>query len=560
MNKKTIEKGYTMIYKRFFTEEWDENGVLQGAKLSYPENFNFAYDVLDVLADEHPDKLALLWRNEKGAECRFSFGELKERSNQAANLFQSWGLKKGDVLSVCLKTHYEYWYIALGAHKLGLVLSPLFHLLSVEDLSYRLSKSRAKAVICTRDGDAAIRMGLAVQEVNRGAEEPVLTKLYTVQGAEQGFADFTAALEASPTNWTRIETRAEEPCLLYFTSGTTGKPKGVLHDHAFTLGTVMGARYMQDNGPDSLHFATGNTAWEVVCGTKFYGQWFCESAIFVYDYDRFDPHQVLRHLSDVKVTSIMAQPAVYRQMTDAGMDQYDLSSITCYAVGGEKLTQDLAETVKRQTGQRMYEGYAQSEAGLITANSKNMGYKEGSVGKALPKYRVEIRKEDGTFGGPMEQGEIVLLAKDGKHPVGLVRSYFEDPEATAKIWDGTIFCTHDIGYRDEEGFFFYLGRADGLIKTKGYRVSPFEIENVLTRHPAVYECMVVGEPDRDLGQRIVAYVRLVEGYRPGRQLEDELLRFHNEGCSSYKKLRELHFVKQFQRNQNGKVIRDQFSK
>ncbi len=538
-----------MIYERFYREEFDAQGLLKGAQLSFPDNFNFGYDVVDVLAEQYPHKRAMLWRNDRGAERDLSFSDVCRLSKQAAQVLMDMGLARGDVLMVSLKTHYEYWYIALAAHKLGLILSPVFHLLSVEEFAYRMRASRAKAMICTREVGTPERVRQAAAQVG-------LYKLYTVHGAEQGFEDFSAAVALAPAWSGRVQTRADEPILLYFTSGTTGKPKGVLHDHAFTLGAFLGARYMQDNGPDSLHFATGNTAWEVVCGTKFYGQWLCEAAIFVYDYERFHPAEILAQLSAVRVTSMMAQPTVYRQLLAAGMEQYDLSSIRCYAVGGEKLTRDLAEAVQRQTGQRLYEGYAQSESGLIAANSKRGGAREGSVGRILPKYHVEILKEDGSFAKPGEHGEIVLVAAHGeRRPVGLLTGYFEDPDADAALWDGDIFHTGDEGWRDADNYLYYVGRADGLIKTKGYRVSPFEIENELSAHPAVYECLARGQEDAALGQRIEVLVHLQEGYEPTETLKETLLRFHNDRCAGFKKIRDLQFVDALPRNSNGKVIR-----
>jgi len=537
-----------MFYHRFFREEFDEHGVLQSAALSFPDHYNFGYDVLDPLATLYPDKRAMLWRNEAGAERSLSFEDFRRLSNQAANVLRAQGLSKGDVLMVSLKTHYEYWYIALAAHKLGLILSPVFHLLSVDDFAYRMKKSKAKMMICTREVGTPIR-------VREAAERVGLSKLYTVHGAAEGFLDFSAAVEVASDKLDRVQTRAEEPILLYFTSGTTGDPKGVLHNHAFTLATLLGARYMQDIGPHSLHFATGNTAWEVVCGTKFYGQWLCEGAIFVYDYERFHAAEVLASLSEVGVTSMMAQPTVYRQLLAVGMDRYDLSAITNFAVGGEKLTRDLAEAVFGQTGQPLYEGYAQSESGLIAANSKNAGRREGSVGRILPKYHVEILKADGSFSAPGEHGEIVLVADQHRPPVGLLMGYFEDPEANENLWDGDLFHTADEGYRDADNFLYYLGRADGLIKTRGYRVSPFEIENDLSRHPAVYECLAVGAPDPRDGQHIRVLVRPNEGYDPSEALREELLRFHNERCTGFKKIRSLDFVSVFSRNSNGKILR-----
>ena len=315
---------------------------------------------------------------------------------------------------------------------------------------------------------------------------------------------------------------------------------------------------MQDVHKGSRHFATGDTGWEVVSGTKFYGQWLLQGTLLVYDYDRFPPEQVLAFLAEAKATSIMAQPSVYRLLTQVGMDRYDLSSITNYAVGGEKLLPDLAQTVTQQTGHVLYEGYAQSEAGLIASASQVMGRKEGSVGKILPKYHVEILREDGTFAPPGEQGEIILVADGGRHPQGLMMGYLDDEEANRRLWDGDYFHTGDLATRDADGFLYYLGRSDGIIKTKGYRVSPVEIEEALSRHPAVAECLATGEPDPDLGQKVKVYVTLAPGYAPSPALREALMAFHNEACVGFKKIRDLAFVPALAHNANGKLIRGQF--
>ncbi len=538
-----------MFYRRFFTETFDNAGVLQSAALHYPPNFNYGYDVIDPLGELYPQKLCILTRDDHGLEARLTFGDLKRLSNQAANVFRGLGLSKGDVVMVSLRTHWEYWYLAIAAHKLGLILSPVFHLLSVEDFRYRMEKSGAKVFLTIREGETPAHAAQAAAQAG-------LSALYTLRGPLPGFADFSALVAAAPDTLDRVETDAREPILLYFTSGTTGAPKGVLHDHAFTLSSALAARYMQDVGPDSLHFATGNTAWEVVCGTKFYGHFLCESAIFVYDFERLDPQKLLAHLEAAKVTSMMAQPTVYRSLTDVGMDKYDLSTIHCYAVGGEKLMRDLAETVEAQTKHPLYEGYAQSEAGLIAANTKNMGRKEGSLGKILPKYHVELLRPDGSFAGPGEEGEVVIVSQDGTRPVGLLMGYFGEAESAEALWDGNLFHTGDLCLRDDQGFLYYKGRMDGLIKTKGYRVSPFEIENALGRHPAVYECLAVGEEDRALGQRIKALVHLAPGFAPTEELRRELLDFHNSGCTGYQKIRALEFVEAFPRNANGKIMRE----
>ncbi|MGM9565267.1 AMP-binding protein [Evtepia sp.] len=538
------------FYTRFIKETFDENGRLTDCSYEYDENFNYGYDVIDPLGTLYPDRLAMLWRNDKGEEKVLTFGDVKRLSTQAANGFAARGLQKGDTLMAVLRTHWEYWIVAVAAHKLGLLLAPVYYRLTADDLAYRMEKARVKAVVTCREGEAAENV---LEAANRAG-----VALRFALGGGGGFEDFAAVIAGQPETMERVETRWDEPVLVYFTSGTTGKPKAVLHNHVYPLANHYGSRYMQDVHDGSLHFATGDTGWEVVSGTKFYGQWLHLGALLVVDYDRFPPELVLRTLSECGATGVMAQPTVYRMLTDVGMDQYDLSSVTNYAVGGEKLTPDLAQRVLAQTGHVLYEGYAQSECGLIAAVSKNMGRKEGAVGKVMPKYHVEILKEDGAFALPGEEGEIVIVADGGQRPEGIMMGYLNDPEATASLWDGSIFHTGDLAVMDGEGYLFYRGRSDGVIKTKGYRVSPLELEQTLVLHPAVKECLVAGVPDRDLGQRITAYVVLEEGCAPGEAMKEELLTFHNGKCAGFKKIRDLRFVPTLARNANGKVIRGQF--
>ena len=538
------------FYTRFIHETFDAAGRLVSCSYQYPDHYNYGYDVADALGREYPDRLAMLWRNDRGDQVRLTFGEISRLSTQAANLLRSRGLKKGDALLTALRTHWEYWVIALAAHKLGLVLVPVYYRLTGDDFVYRIRKAKVRGVVSCLDGDTPFLL--------RQAADRTGVPVRFATGRAEGYEDLSALLPEQPAVMERVLTDPADPILIYFTSGTTGEPKGVLHDHLFTLTNHCGARHMQDVHEGSLHFATGDTGWEVVCGTKFYAQWYHLGALLVIDYDRFSPELVLRILSESRPTGMMAQPTVYRQLTDAGMDRYDLSSIDNFAVGGEKLPPDLAETVLRQTGRPLYEGYAQSETGLIAANSKLLGRKEGSVGKILPKYHVELLKEDGSFARPGEEGEIVLVADGGKRPLGLMTGYLDDPEASEAIWDGDLFHTGDLAVRDQEDFLFYRGRSDGMIKTKGYRVSPVELEELLCLHPAVRECLVSGLPDRELGQRITAYVCLAPGYEESESIRQELMDFHNSRCAGYKKLRELRFVSSLARNANGKILRDQF--
>lgn len=535
---------------RYLTENYDDQGRLVSCSYHYPPDFNYGYDVLDPIAEAYPDRLAMLWRNDRGDEKRLSFKEIAALSNQAANLFRSRGLIRGDVLLTVLRCHWEYWIAAVAAHKLGLILAPVYWRLTEDDLAYRMEKARVKAVLTCTDGETP-------RNVSAAADRAGISLRFALEGG-RGFEDFNALLETQPATLARVATDARDPMLLYFTSGTTGRPKGVLHDHRYALGNHFGAKYMQDVHPGSLHFATGDTGWEIVSGTKFYGQWLNLGALLVLDYDRFPAEASLRLLEKARATGVMAQPTVYRQWTDIGMDRYDLSSVTNFAIGGEKLPPDLPPVIEAQTGRPVYEGYAQSETNLIAANSKNMGRKEGSVGKVLPKYHVEILREDGTFAPAGTQGEIVIVADGGERPPGIMIGYLDDPEADRTLWDGDLFHTGDLAVMDEDGFLFFRGRSDGMIKTKGYRVSPVELEDILSLHPAVYECLVCGQPDRDLGEKITAYVVPVPGYAAGDALREDLMAFHNSRCAGFKKLRDLFFVDELARNANGKVLRGQF--
>lgn len=540
------------FYTRFIHEDFDEKGQITDWSYEYAPNFNYAYDVIDELAKLAAEKVAIVWENDRGEQAQLTFGDLSRMSNKAANLLRSRGMKKGDVFLTALRAHWSYWVVALAAHKLGLLLVPVYYRLSEKDLVYRMKTANVRGVLTCQEGPAAENILAAAEEVG--------VSLRFALGGGTGFEDWDAALAEQPEAMDRVETKGEDPILLYFTSGTTGQPKGVLHNHVYTLGCHWGARYMLDVHDGSRHFATGDTGWEVTSGTKFYGQLLLQGTLLVYDYDRFPPEKVLAFLEQQRATGIMAQPTVYRMFTQVGMDKYDLSSVTNYAVGGEKLSTDLARVVAEQTGHVLYEGYAQSEAGLIASASKVMGRKEGSVGKILPKYHVEILREDGTFAGPREEGEIVLVADGGQRPIGLMMGYWQDEEANRRLWDGDLFHTGDLATRDEDGFLYYLGRSDGIIKTKGYRVSPVEIEDALSLHPGVEECMAVGEPDPELGQRVKVYVKPAPGYVPGPDLQAELLAFHNDSCTGFKKIRELAFVDHLARNHNGKLIRSQFRK
>lgn len=535
------------FYEQFIRETFDEQGRLQTLGYEIPDNFNYAWDVIDALGEQYPDRLAMVWRSDRGERKTLTFGQVRELSRRAAGVFRGLGLEKGDVLMACMRSRWEYWIAALGAHRLGLIFSPVYWRLTEQDLLQRMEQADVRGILCCREDDTAERCFAAAQKADVGIRMTL--------GSLPGFVDFSAMLESVSPLEERLATRAEEPMLLYFTSGTTGRPKAVLHDHRFALANFCGAHYMQDVHDGSLHFATGDTGWEVVSGTKFYGQWLCLGALLVLDYDRFPPELVLDMLAEEGATSVMAQPTVYRMLLAAGLKGRSLPSVDCWAIGGEKLPPALAEEIINATGRPLFEGYAQSEAGLIASNSKNMGSRKGSAGRILPKYHVELLRDDGTFAAPGEEGEIVILSDGGERPAGLLMGYYKDEESTARMWDGNVFRTGDVAVKDADGYLYYKGRMDGMIKTKGYRVSPAELEDTLSTHSAVAECMAAGIPDDTLGQRICMYVIPVPGILPDENLRRELTEYHNSRCAGFKKIRELWFCTALPRSANGKLLR-----
>ena len=523
------------INLRYVRETFDENGLLKHLDIDCPDDFNFGYDIVDDIAVNDPQRLAMVWEHENG-ECRkFTFADIKRLSDKTCNYLSSKGIGKGDFVMLVLKHSYQFWFICVALHKMGAIAVPATFMLKPHDIEYRIDAAGLKAAIVTDDDDI-------VESFEGAGNIDKLACRFIVNGHRDGWLDFDREMEECSEVWERVPTKSTDRFLMYFTSGTSGNPKMAVHDYSYPLGHILLAKHWQQVEPDGLHWTVADTGWAKNAWGKFYGQWLLQGTLLVYDYDRFPPEQVLAFLAEAKATSIMAQPSVYRLLTQVGMDRYDLSSITNYAVGGEKLLPDLAQTVTQQTGHVLYEGYAQSEAGLIASASQVMGRKEGSVGKILPKYHVEI----------------LLVADGGRHPQGLMMGYLDDEEANRRLWDGDYFHTGDLATRDADGFLYYLGRSDGIIKTKGYRVSPVEIEEALSRHPAVAECLATGEPDPDLGQKVKVYVTLAPGYAPSPALREALMAFHNEACAGFKKIRDLAFVPALAHNANGKLIRGQF--
>ena len=535
------------IYQNFCKETIDENGALVDFSLHYPENFNFGYDVVDAIAAQTPDKRAMVWCNTEGQEQTFTFADIRDQSNRMATVFYHAGIRRGDRVLVVLKRHYEYWFAAVALHKLGAVLIPATHMLTVSDLIYRIQAAQVKAVVCTAQNGFPEKVCAALAQTGREA------KLWCVRGAHEGFEDLTAAMETASPRFDRVPTRAGDPMLMYFTSGTTGNPKGVVHDFSYPLAHIVTAKYWQQAEDGGLHFTVAETGWAKASWGKLYGQWLCESAVMVFDFDNFEPRQLCSVINRYGVTTFCAPPTVFRYLTRKGMP--DMPTLRCAVTAGEKLHPEVSDKFTQKTGLVLAEGYGQTESGLLLANLAGDAPVIGSLGRPSPQYDVRIHRPDGTEAGPGEVGEIVVLPRDGKRPIGLFTGYLGDPERYRRVWEGGVYHTGDAGWRDEQGLFWFRSRADDLIKTGGFRVGPDEIEQVLITHPAVAECAVFGVPDPARGQAIKAVAVLNPGHPADRETEKAIREFCNRRLAEYKWIRVLEFVPSLPKTISGKICK-----
>ncbi len=533
------------IYKKFCTEIFDENGNLKRFSLHYPENFNFAYDVVDELAEKTPEKKALVWCNTENEERIFTFSDIRRYSCQMANVFLRAGISRGDRVFVILKRHYEYWFAAIALHRLGAVMIPATHMLTEEDLVYRIKSSQAKAAVCTVQNQVPEKILAALKKSG------LSMKLWCVQQDTDGFENLTEAMKKEETSFPRMETLASDPMLLYFTSGTTGAPKGVIHDYTYPLAHIVTAKYWQQTEENGLHFTVAETGWAKASWGKLYGQWLTGCAVMVYDFDNFDPRQLTAVINRYHVTSFCAPPTVYRYLMRKGIP--DMPSLKHASTAGETLAPEVFRRFTERTGIPLCEGYGQSETTLLTASFKGQEPVPGSLGYASPFYHLDLLKKDGTPARTGEIGEIVILPpEDGKQP-GIFCSYLDNEKQYEYVWRGGVYHTGDAAVRDENGRFWFHGRFDDIIKTGGFRVGPGEIENVLMEHPAVMECSVIGVPDTLRGQAIKAIVIPSQGYTASRELALSIRDFCNQKLAEYKWIRMVEFTEEMPKTISGKI-------
>ena len=540
------------IYQRFCTEIKDENGGLKKLTLNYPDNFNFGYDVVDEYAAFSPDKRAMVWCNVENEEHIFTFLDVKRYSNKMANVFREYGIGRGDRVMLVLKRHYEYWFAAVALHKLGAVMIPATHMLTVDDFVYRINASGVKAIVCTAQDDVPSTIK---QALGKSEKTP---RLWCVQKDVEGFFNLTSQMETASDVFDRVETSAADPMMLYFTSGTTGYPKGVIHDFTYPLAHIVTAKYWQQAQDDGLHFTVAETGWAKASWGKIYGQWLIGSAVMIYDFDNFDPKQLVTVINRYGVTSFCAPPTVYRYLVRKGIES--MPTLKHASTAGEMLAPEVFRKFTQETGIPLCEGYGQTETTLLMANFKGRQPKEGAMGTVSPFYNIELRDKDGKQVPDGQIGEVVIIPPASGKQSGVFTGYLDNEEQYKYVWRGGVYHTGDAAYRDSDGLYWFHGRFDDIIKTGGFRVGPYEIENVLMEHPAVVECSVIGVPDKLRGQAIKAVIVPGHGYEPTRELELAIKEFCNRRLAEYKWVRLVEFVSAMPKTISGKIKKTELRK
>ena len=534
------------------TEFTSQEDFIRNFRINVPGNFNFGYDIVDAWAAEQPDKKALLWTNDKGECIQFTFGDLKKYTDMTAAYFQSLGIGRGDKVMLILKRRYEFWFSIIALHKIGAVAIPATHLLTKKDIVYRCEAASIKMIVAA--GENVILGHIS----DARPECPTLETLVSV-GPEypEGFEDFHKGID-SAHGFTRPENvnTNDDIMLMYFTSGTTGEPKMVAHDFTYPLGHITTARYWHNLHKDSLHFTIADTGWAKAAWGKIYGQMIAGANIFVYDHEKFTPADILQKIHDYRITSLCAPPTIYRFLIREDISKYDLSSLEYCTTAGEALNYSVYETFKKIIGISLMEGFGQTETTLTLGTFPWMKPKPGSMGVPNPQYEIDLLKPDGRRAEDGEQGQIVIRTGKGK-PVGLFKEYYRDPEMTRKAWHDGVYYTGDVAWRDEDGYYWFVGRADDVIKSSGYRIGPFEVESALMTHPAVVECAITGVPDEIRGQVVKATIILAREYKAkaGPELVKELQDHVKRVTAPYKYPRVIEFVDELPKTISGKIRR-----
>lgn len=571
------------INLRYVDETYAPDGQLETFSVHYPDNFNFGYDIVDDIAMNDPDRRAMIWCNPEGEEHIFTFADMKRWSDKTANFLVDQGIKRGDYVLVVLRRHYQFWFVATALAKIGAVMVPATFMLKEHDLEYRLNGASISSIICTSVGEISQIADNVIDEC------PTVTSRILVNGAgggttkyddegnliavagtvgaalsgeegicaasieRKGWADFNSGVRAASEVFERRDTVAAEPMLMYFSSGTSGNPKMVLHNSGYAVAHLITAKHWHNVQPDGVHFTIADTGWGKAVWGKYYGQWLMEACVLTYDFDRFNAGEILSLISKYQVTTLCCPPTMYRLMMSENFDAYDLSSLQYSTTAGEALNPDLFNFWKEHTGLTIYEGFGQTETPLTIANLKHSTPRSGSMGKPVPLYDVEIQRDDGSRCNTGETGEICIRMEP--RPAGIMMEYYRDPEKTANaIYDGW-YHTGDTAWVDEDGYFWYVGRNDDVIKSSGYRIGPFEIESELLEHEAVRECAVTGVPDPVRGFAVKATVVLADGFTGSDELTRELQAWVKHRTAPYKYPRIVEYVDALPKTVNGKIRR-----
>ena len=536
------------LYQKYSRAEFDKDGHFTGFSLHYDENYNFAYDVVDEIARQEPEKKAIIWCDEHDNEKILTFQEISELSSKAANFFLSQGIRKGDRVLLMLKRHYEYWYLHIALHKIGALSIPATHMLQSHDIAYRIEAAGIKAIICAEDENLCSRVRKAVQDKN--------LLLYTVRQQREGFLCLDAPVAQASPELKRIPTKVTDPMIMYFTSGTTGNPKMAVHNYTYSLAHIVTAKYWQCVKDNGLHLSVADTGWAKASWGKLYGQWLCGCTVMVYEFERFNSEKMMQVLQKYQVTSFCAPPTLFRLMAKNGIRKEAFASVEHASTAGEALQEEIIRLFYEKTGLEIMEGFGQSETVLIIGNFKGSHPKRGSMGKPNPLYHVMLVDREQNPVKTGEQGEIVIDTRN-RMPEGLCQGYERNADANARYWKNGIFHTGDTAYYDEEGYYYYIGRLDDVIKSSGYRIGPFEVESVLIQHEAVLECAVTGVPDAERGQLVKATVVLREGYQPSEALSEEIRQFAKERLAGYKYPRIIAFADSLPKTTSGKICYNQ---
>lgn len=548
------------MIERFLTQTkfTSEDDYAKHLHFIVPENFNFAYDVMDAWAEEKPDKVALLWTSERGEEVSTTFREFKEQTDRTAAYFMQLGIKHGDKVMLILKRHYQWWLSMMALCKVGAIAIPATHMLTVHDIVYRNQSASVKYIICANDEYITEQIAKAMPD------SPTVKALVAVNALSEldkpipeGFHDWRKEWAEAPAfvRPDNVNTN-EDTMLMYFTSGTSGEPKMVAHDFLYALGHLTTGVYWHNLHANSLHLTVADTGWGKAVWGKLYGQWFAGATVFVYDHEKFTAEKIMRQMEKYHITSFCAPPTIYRFMIREDFSKYDLSSLEWCTTAGEAMNPSVANRFKELTGVTIYEGFGQTETTMTLGTFPWVKPKPGSMGKPNPQYDVQLLRQDGTECEDGEKGEICIRIGD-KKPLGLFKGYYRDEERTKETWHDGIYHTGDMAWRDEEGYYWFVGRTDDVIKSSGYRIGPFEVENALMTHPAVVECAITGVPDPIRGMIVKATVVLAPEYKA--KADDELIKelqnHVKHETAPYKYPRLIEFVNELPKTISGKIRR-----